>query len=136
MSSKLFDSEIEYLVIDKNHPMLRSLSEDGTIKIDKNWLQNTLKVGMNRTKRAIDILFDGMRMIPTSLGLPLKMKLSVGGVMDVFLEQQLITKPLFNLLSWNNQPTKMEGSFTVRPRYEIMSFICLSSEFSSGIYFL
>ena len=116
MSSKLFGSEIEYRVIDKNHPMLKSLNEDGTVKLDVNWLENELRAGLHWTKGAADILLDGMRMIPTSIGLPLQIKLSVGGVMDAVVQQRITTKPFFRLLSWGNQPTQITGALSVRPR--------------------
>ena len=116
ISSKLFGSEIEYLVLNRSHPLLGSAIRNGTVQLDINWFSNQLRLGMNWTKKAVDILFEGVHMVPTSIGLPLKMKLSVGGVLDVFMKQQITTNPMFNLLSWNRKPTNVEGLSSMRAR--------------------
>lgn len=116
LSSKLFGSEIEYLVYDKQDKMLQALMKGENIQIDKKWLQNALTLGLKYDKRAMDLLFDGMRMIPTSIGLPLTLKLVIGGVLNHGASFQLTTKPLLSLLSWRNKPTEIKGDISVRPR--------------------
>ena len=116
LSSKLFGSEIEYLVYDKNDKLLATLINEGNIRLDKNWLQNSLGVGMKYDKRAMDLLFDGMRMIPTSIGLPLTLKLTIGGVLNHVASCELTTKPMLSLLSFRNKPTEIKGQISLRPR--------------------
>ena len=116
LSSKLFGSEIEYLVYDKKDKILQVLTKGGNIQIDKNWLQNSLRLGWKYDKRGMDLLFDGMRMIPTSMGLPLTLNLIIGGVFNHAASVQLTTKPLISLLSWSNRPTEIKGDISVRPR--------------------
>ncbi|EDO44329.1 predicted protein [Nematostella vectensis] len=111
MSAKLFGSEIVYLLLNNSMDAIKSLEEDGTIKLDKDWLGNQLKAGMNLNMNATDVLVDTMKRLPTTAGLPLTYQLTNGGVFRYNAYLQLTTSPLHNLIPWGRVAEETEGTF-------------------------
>ncbi|XP_031553924.1 uncharacterized protein LOC116290940 isoform X1 [Actinia tenebrosa] len=110
LSSKMFGSEIAYLVLNDSHTFIQNLIKDGTIRVDKDWWSNSLKAGFRFNISANDILFDAMRKIPTSIGIPLKIKTNTAGIFSYGLYVDAKTTPMLNLLSLSNKPTDISAN--------------------------
>ncbi|KAK3706994.1 hypothetical protein QZH41_014080, partial [Actinostola sp. cb2023] len=111
LSSKLFGSEIIYFVLNESNPVIQSLVDDGTIKVDKDWWSNSLTAGMHFNLSAYDLLFNSMLIIPTSTGLPLHLRSNMAGTFAYNCYGELTTSPMLNLLSWNNRPNDISGTY-------------------------